>query len=519
MFSFFTGKPPLTTPALAITSCDSFDGLTLALCLASRLRYKFKNCHKNRGIDNPANPQLLCLAQDTTKCGDLNKNPFCKVVQISYDDPDTISIALRGVQTVVFVPEIEPQRVDWADCMIDAMKNEQVVRCVAVSCIGTDAPEKDQLDRFRRVEDRIKKDIPRWTILREGFPFQALFYWIPMVVRQGVLGMPIKPEIEFAPLDIVDLCRAVIEVTVPRRARRYGLGVGVSSGGGGQGNDGQNNGNKDNHNDIWKALSNLKLGATTEPALPPPPPRIGVTFAGDSFEKHDGQTYTLTGPETVTGPKLADELTRALRKEKDKDDEYREHKDHRDDKDKEPNPIVFKELTREEFRNYLLTLRGKPSKVVPTLPVPAASTESLPTSNFIQFIQRLTGTIKGGVSSNAHPRLTGDDDALLGPPSDNGEDIAGDKPPEHGQGPVLGAPNDTEIDLILELLDYINENRATFQSGDLEKITGERGNDAKRFFEQNGSDFRPHRPSTVILESSSTSNATTALHSEEQQQA
>ncbi|KAK3835018.1 MAG: hypothetical protein J3R72DRAFT_452008 [Linnemannia gamsii] len=515
MFSFLTGKPPQTGPTLAITSCDSFEGLTLALCLASRLEYKFTKCHKNRGVGKPANPQLLCLARDTTKCGDLNKNPYCKVVQISYDDTDTISIALRGIYTVIFIPEIEPQRVDWADRMIDAMKREQVVRCVAISSIGTDAPEKEQLDRFRRVEDRIKKDIPRWTILREGFPFQALFYWIPMVQNQGVLGMPIKPEMEFAPLDIVDLARALIWVTIPRRVPRYGLGAGGSSGGSGQGNADQNNGNKDDNEDIRKALSNLRL---PEKELYRPP--VPIAGPGDSFGKHDGQTYTLTGPETVTGPKLADELTRALRKDKDKDDE-----DDKDSKNKEPDPIVFKELTREEFRNYLLSLRPEPREVVPVLPVPVTSTEPLPVSSFMQFIQRFTGTIKGDISSPIGPGLstaegTDDDEAaLIGPPSNGDEDIAGDKPPENGHGPALGAPNDTEIDLILELLDYINESRATFQSGDLEKLTGERGNGAKRFFEQNSSDFqRPTLPLTAIAESSSASETTTAVHSGEQQQ-
>jgi hypothetical protein len=143
---------------------------------------------------------------------------------------------------------------------------------------------------------------------REGFPFQALFYWIPMVQNQGVLGMPIKPENEFAPLDIADLCRALISVTIPKKPRgfrlRYREGDSSSDQGG-----------------IQKAFSNLNLDATSQEALVYPPIRVVGPSDGVSIDQHDGQIYTLTGPETVTGPKLAAELTRVLRAGKDKDDD------------------------------------------------------------------------------------------------------------------------------------------------------------------------------------------------------
>lgn len=182
MTSTLTGNKPSVPqdPSLAITNCDSFEGQTLALALADYLEHKCKHTNIKKadkeGEDHvhddpskptpPVVPQLVCITRDKNKCGDLNKRDSCKVVQISYDDPNTIAIALRGIQTVVFVPEIQPQRVDWADRVVDAMKQENVTRCIAISSIGTDASDKDQLDRFRRVEDRIKKDLPRWTILR-----------------------------------------------------------------------------------------------------------------------------------------------------------------------------------------------------------------------------------------------------------------------------------------------------------------------------------------------------------------
>lgn len=151
---------------------------------------------------------------------------------------------------------------------------------------------------------------------REGFPFQTLFYWIPMVQDQGVLGMPIKRDREFAPLDIIDLGRALISVTFPSNYHPGG------SDGGGEVVLGESS--LDDTSDIQKSLIKLKLTgshpyAAHETASPiPVAPLTLITPAGsgDGNDRHDGQIYTLTGPETVTGPKLADELTRALQSDK-----------------------------------------------------------------------------------------------------------------------------------------------------------------------------------------------------------
>lgn len=134
-----------------------------------------------------------------------------------------------------------------------------------------------------------------------------------MVQDQGVLGMPIKRDIEFAPLDITDLGRALISVTFPSKHH---------PGGSDGGEIGLSKSPLDN--DIQTALAKLNLtGAHSHAALEtafaipvPPLTLIAPAGPGDGIDRHDGQTYTLTGPETVTGPKLADELTRALQSDK-----------------------------------------------------------------------------------------------------------------------------------------------------------------------------------------------------------
>lgn len=137
-----------------------------------------------------------------------------------------------------------------------------------------------------------------------------------MVQDQGVLGMPIKRDREFAPLDIIDLGRALISVTFPSNYHPGG------SDGGGEVVLGESS--LGDTSDIQKSLIKLKLTGshpyaaheTVSPIPVAPLTLITPAGPGDGNDRHDGQIYTLTGPETVTGPKLADELTRALQSDK-----------------------------------------------------------------------------------------------------------------------------------------------------------------------------------------------------------
>ncbi|KAI1306425.1 hypothetical protein EDD11_004756 [Mortierella claussenii] len=484
-------------PTLAITACDSYEGQLLALKLADHLEKKYNGDHPSRNLNTPPTPQLLCLMRDASKSGRLITHPICKLIQVSYDDRNALAIALRGVQTMVLVPEIEPQRVDWANSLVDVMTQEKVVRCVVISCIGSDAPEKDQLQRFVTVEDKVRDSIQRWTILREGFPFQALFYWIPMIQDQGTLGMSIKPDVEFAPLDIRNLGDALISVTFPSDLHH-------------------------NQDQVDIVVSESDHGSDVNDTKPPSDGASTRALAGDishlaikdDIERFDGQIYTITGPETITGPKLVDALNRAM--EEVKDHNGSEGEPFGEDKKRKPfKPINYKNITRDELRKYLLTLRHKDGSPHSTsyryniVGVPGIRTA-------VRIFQQATEAAFGG--RHTHEVSKPNPSEVSNPPakeewikenadSREGEDKDGNKcpcdpedPPAHHR-PQLEAPNDTEVDLILDLLDYINEGRATFQSGDLEKLAGIRGADAKRFCEDYAYSFRypPDRNGDQLL--------------------
>ncbi|CAO3568551.1 unnamed protein product [Mortierella alpina] len=465
-------------PPLAITACDTYEGQFLALQVAQHLE---KRQHSAK--DEPFVPQLLCLARNLENTKLLQKRPSCKVVQISHDDRNTISIALRGVQTVVLVPEFEPLRVDWANQMVDVMAQEKVVRCIVISSIGTDATEKDELNRFTRVEDKVRGTIQRWTILREGFSLQTLLHWIPMIQNQGVLGMPIRQEVEFAPLDITDLGHALIAVTFPPE------------------HDGDNFDQQDDH-----CHSGRSAASDFEQQ-----PSASVD---EGSEKYDGQIYTLTGPETTTGPKLVDDLNHAI---KDVHRHQRAQQPGQPAVDDPLSPIVYKQLSEQEVRSYLLALRHREHSSKAAGPV-VSNMPLSPTGRIgcaYSWLQETLEvafwgktTLRDPIPSTDMPKTSqaaedeGDKVGESFGRTTTSELVAGDphapcdpcpsppRQPSKSKGPKLEAPNDTEVELILALMKYIDEGRATFQSGDLEKITGCRGALAKAFFKEHAHEFR-----------------------------
>ncbi|KAF9334093.1 hypothetical protein BG006_002713 [Podila minutissima] len=455
---------PLPEPLLAITNCDGYEGQVMALHLAKHLEGCFghKNQDKSCVVDDDNDdkdkpkkpePQIVCLARDLSKCKNLQNYRHIKLVEISHDKPETISIALRGLKTVVLVPEMEDNEVDLSDQFVDIMVQEQVIRCILISAIGTDANEKGHLARYRRIEDKVKTSIQRWTILRQGFLFECLYYWITMVQDQGILGMPIGPESEFTPLHIGDLGKALVSVTFPPD----------------DDDDDDDDGDNDSHDQASAGLAKSKSTDT---------------------ERSDHRTYTLTGSKRVTGPKLAEDLNHALQV-------------HSDDASPPPT-VTFKTITRDECKNYFLSLRegtGVPPTEAKEAPGFFASiTRSLSQRrpwSFSGLFKSLVDDTQKTVGEDAKkdPKDPKDPKEPSKPkdPKDP-KDPKNPKKPSKDRGPQVEPPNDTEVEMMLDLMDYIAEGRATFLSGDMEKITGHQGMGPEEFFKKHGRDFRRRHP-------------------------
>ncbi|KAI9238906.1 MAG: hypothetical protein BYD32DRAFT_435302 [Podila humilis] len=454
--------PSQPEPLVAITNCDGYEGQVLALHLAKYLEgcFGLKNQAKSNNEDDKGDknkpkkpePQIVCLARDLSKCKHLQDCRHLKLVEISHDNPDSISVALRGLKTVVLVPEMEDNQIDLSDQFVDIMVQEQVIRCILISAIGTDAPEKEHLARYRHIEDKVKNSIQRWTILRQGFLFECLYYWIPMIQDQGILGMPIGPEFEFTPLHIGDLGESLVSVTFPSHH-----------------DDGDHSdGDKKS---CGKASEDLQAKSK---AIKP-----------TDTERFDRQTYTLTGPQRVTGPKLADDLNQVLKAQSE------------DSNAMPPTSVTFKAITRDECKNYFLSLRER-TDLLMNLPL---STAAKDTPGFFASMTRSLSQRRLWDLSGLFKSLDEDAQRLIG--EDTEKDCKEPKDPKNlkntkklskDRGPQIEPPNNTEMELLLDLMDYIGEGKASFLSGDMEKITGHQGMGPEKFFEKYGRDFRRRHP-------------------------
>ncbi|KAG0333478.1 hypothetical protein BG004_000829 [Podila humilis] len=534
--------PPQPEPLLAITNCDSFEGQIIAIHLIKHLdssclpvknsseKHNTTTSDKQPGkqsndkhsdkLRNKPTQQIVCLARDQSKCQKLKEYDIVKLVQISHDNPDSISVALRGLQTVILVPEMDEKQVDWVNQWVDIMAKEMVIRCILVSAIGTDAPEKEHLIRYRRMEEKVEKTMQRWTILRQGFLYQCLYYWIPMVQNQNTLGMPIGPEHEFTPLHIGDLGDAVVSVTFP--------------------NDHSHDGddNDENNNDHDDNVIDSNTGTDTDADTDTDDDDDGTNQARENQTKgacvsstngghgdsgrFDSQTYTLTGPQQVTGPKLVDHLNQSL------DDHPEDDKDHR------RHPLItYKVVTRDECKNYLLTLRDRQDKQAHHPALQMKESDGY-LATLMRRLARALGRLGLQDSKSsftpAHAPIhdvtgkedtvevvdeDGDTDRLIDvldcqdPPRDSKDPSSASSSSSSKGNHRVEPPNDTEIELMLDLMDYINEGKATFQSGDMEKITGKQGMGPEKFFEKNGDRFR-EGPKDDAPANATTTTTTTA---------
>ncbi|KAG0295306.1 hypothetical protein BGZ98_001438, partial [Dissophora globulifera] len=175
---------------------------------------------------------------------------------------------------------------------------------------------------------------------------------------------------------------------------------------------------------------------------------------------------------------------------------------------RDATPITFKQTSRDELRSYLMSLRNRDKDQDSATLRQRFQLRCVPgMSGMLYPFPRATEAALGGLQTECH--LTGavkdpkvPDEPCKCPeypkkpdmpkePKEPNDPKEPKKPPPKHRTPHLDPPNDDEVDLILDLLDYIHEGRATFQSGDLEKVAGIRGRDAKDFFEKYARDFRP----------------------------
>ncbi|KAF9554948.1 hypothetical protein BGW38_009276 [Lunasporangiospora selenospora] len=201
--------------------------------------------------------------------------------------------------------------------------------------------------------------------------------------------------------------------------------------------------------------------------------------ANAGLGQFDSQVYTLTSSEIITGPKLSDEISNVIGNLKRQAGAIQ---------DESSAPINYVSMNRDKLKDYLKNLTEKDMALDFNLSAPSLPLwrESLLTRGF-QLLMYPRDLILGYFfpQEKSKELLVGTHSA---PVTQEGEGSSSSLGIE--ASPRLPPPNDSEVELILQLLEYINEGKATYHSDDLRKITGGRGQKAADFFKRHSDEFK-----------------------------
>ncbi|CAG8615603.1 19809_t:CDS:2, partial [Cetraspora pellucida] len=450
---------------------------------ATNVHHKIAICSTDRWFGNVIARSLIldsgkrssitvrCLAQD------VNNKHIKKlerlggeIHKIDYDRPETIREALHGVCYLIFISEADKNRVKEAKIMADSAANKDVDNVIILSMEGAEDGDGKILHDFKEIERELV-DLIIILLPRNSFLQQAFFLWSPNIEDRGEINMTPRESNEWAPLNIDDLICAIECLMMA---------------------DG-------------KVVTELS-------------------------KKHRGKTYCLTGPELISGRKIADTINRVI---------------------EEKGDVDYHTCLADFFRNTQQSLEnGKSNFIEGVNRLISATTlfeevdrqtscrnqygnQYAPNRNALALQDRITGqsrfkdvqeerfnrNIAAFVNTmrDIIARLKNIDierfelDAqerlfILSNIKDAVEVIENvqrsldvvpfllDERRRRDRHPRPFLPlSKYEIELILDVLDYVKEGKADRVSDDYKRITGKKPTRIKSFFEDNAESFRPGR--------------------------
>jgi len=200
---------------------------------------------------------IVCTGVHLDRMRDLERQG-AETAQIKLDDIKQMQEVFRNCNWVVLLPIPENNRVETTKAIMEAIKKANVKHVLLVSRAGADSNDKlRHLYQFAEIEREFKNYGFNWNcIIRNEFAQNWFHAWSYPVEDKGQFPLSIGQDRKFAPIRIEDVSCAVKDI-----------------------------------------LRGNSSGSTPN-------------FMGSN--KHNKQTYTLTGPEAVTGNKIVDELNRAV---------------------------------------------------------------------------------------------------------------------------------------------------------------------------------------------------------------
>ncbi|CAG8683148.1 1511_t:CDS:2, partial [Ambispora leptoticha] len=227
-------------------------------------------------IRHDKNYNVRVLTRTRNKYTDDLDKKGAEIFEIDYGRSETLETALGHVGWLVVVPEADRDRVKWAKTLADAIKKIDVSNVITLSMLGAGDSKTRTLADFRDIEKAVEGSAKNWVTLRPSFLNQSFFVFERKIRESKQLTINAGEDARWSPVDLDDVIYVLSKFAF------------------------DNNG-------------------LLRPVLE---------------EEHQHKIYTLTGPDLVTGPLLADDINSAIKAK--------------------PRTIKFMEVTREALEDYLL---------------------------------------------------------------------------------------------------------------------------------------------------------------------
>ncbi|UOQ53152.1 SDR family oxidoreductase [Hymenobacter cellulosivorans] len=155
-------------------------------------------------------------------------NPEVQLVEIDYSKPETLHVALTGVERLCLITPFSEDQVEVAKRTIDAAKQAGVQYIIRLSAAGADAEPGIQLGRWHReIERYLEQSGIAYTILRPGSFMQNFCnYNADTICQEGKIYMPLG-EGQVSYIDVRDIAATAAHIlstdTAPYQGQAYEL--------------------------------------------------------------------------------------------------------------------------------------------------------------------------------------------------------------------------------------------------------------------------------------------------------
>jgi uncharacterized protein YbjT (DUF2867 family) len=149
--------------------------------------------------------------------------PELQLVEINYGKPETLHVALTGVDRLCLITPFSQDQVAVGKRVIDAAKRAGVQYIVRLSAAGADAEPGIQLGRWHReIELYLEQSGIPYTILRPGSFMQNFTnYNADSICREGKIYMPLG-EGKVSYIDVRDIAAVAAHILSGNPAEHHG---------------------------------------------------------------------------------------------------------------------------------------------------------------------------------------------------------------------------------------------------------------------------------------------------------